>query len=92
MNIYSIERYSYNEHAEKIMRLGNSSRISSTVRPMRWKEIMRFSDSSDSALGTFNKCGGAGKFRLVETYTGAVICTKDVPNAKLTGRGLDAKQ
>ncbi len=78
MNTYSIEHYTHNPHAEKLMRLGNSSRISTTVRPMRWKEMMRFSTaSSDLAVKSFNEFIGigTGKFRLIETYTGEVIFT-----------------
>ena len=73
MTIYSIECYQENPHAKKLMRMGNSSRASPVVKPMRWKEHARFECLEKYAIEAVNAWDGHR--RLIETYTGKVILT-----------------
>jgi hypothetical protein len=78
METYSIESFVENKHMMRDKRLGNSSRVSTTIKAKHWKEIARITDTLDKAKAIFNNFASHNSLRLVETYTGLVIATKSI--------------
>ena len=78
METYSIESFVENKHMIKDKRLGNSSRVSRTMEMKHWKEIARITDTLNKAQAIFNNFSSHNRLRLVETYTGSVIATKNI--------------
>jgi len=78
METYSIESFVENKHMMRDKRLGNSSRVSTTIKAKHWKEIARIKDTLDNAKGIFNNFCSQNNLRLIETYTGVVVLTKSV--------------
>ena len=78
METYSIESFVENKHMMRDKRLGNSSRVSTTIKAKHWKEIARIKDTLDEAKAIFNNFSSHNCLRLVETYTGSVIATKNI--------------
>ena len=78
METYSIESFVENKHMMRDKRLGNSSRISPTIKSRHWKEIARITDTLNEAKAIFNNFSSHNCLRLVETYTGSVIATKNI--------------
>ncbi len=78
METYSIESFVENKHMMRDKRLGNSSRVSTTIKAKHWKEIARITDTLNEAKAIFNNFSSHNCLRLVETYTGSVIATKNI--------------
>jgi len=78
METYSIESFVENKHMMRDKRLGNSSRISPTIKSRHWKEIARIKDTLDNAKVIFNNFCSQNNLRLIETYTGVVVATKNI--------------
>ncbi len=76
METYSIESFVENKHMMRDKRLGNSSRVSTTIKAKHWKEIARITDTLNEAKAIFNNFSSHNCLRLVETYTGCVVATR----------------